>query len=56
VAFAKLANQYYESQPMKWWQHLDRFRLNKMTGIDIVAMGSSIGTATVVGEYNGVFD
>lgn len=37
VAFAKLANQYYESQPMKWWQHLDKFRLNKMTGIDIVA-------------------
>lgn len=37
VAFAKLAFQYYGSQPMKWWQHLDRFRLNKMTGIDIVA-------------------
>ena len=37
VAFAKLANQYYESDPMKWWRHLDKFRLNKMTGIDIVA-------------------
>ena len=37
VAFAKLANQYYESDPMKWWAHLDKFRLNKMTGIDIVA-------------------
>jgi cell division protein FtsI (penicillin-binding protein 3) len=37
VAFAKLAFQYYGSQPMKWWQHLDRFRLNQMTGIDIVA-------------------
>jgi cell division protein FtsI (penicillin-binding protein 3) len=37
VAFAKLATQYYDQQPMKWWQHLDYFRLNKMTGIDIVA-------------------
>lgn len=37
VAFAKLATQYYQDQPMKWWEHIDRFRLNKMTGIDIVA-------------------
>lgn len=37
VAFAKLATQYYQDQPMKWWQHLDHFRLNKPTGIDIVA-------------------
>jgi cell division protein FtsI (penicillin-binding protein 3) len=37
VAFAKLAFQYYQDQPMKWYQHLDRFRLTKLTGIDIVA-------------------
>ena len=37
VAFAKLANEYYQNQPMKWYQHLDRFRLTKLTGIDIVA-------------------
>ena len=37
VAFAKLATQYYENQPMKFWEHIDRFRLNKMTGIEIVA-------------------
>lgn len=37
VAFAKLATQYYQDQPIKWWQHIDRFRLNKETGIDIVA-------------------
>lgn len=37
VAFAKLATQYYQQQPMKWWQHIDHYRLNKMTGIDIVA-------------------
>ena len=37
VAFAKLATQYYQSQPMKWWAHLDKFRLNKVTGVDITA-------------------
>ncbi|MEI2747840.1 MAG: penicillin-binding transpeptidase domain-containing protein [Ferruginibacter sp.] len=37
VAFAKLANQYYQEQPFKWAGHMDKFRLNKMTGIDIVA-------------------
>lgn len=37
VAFAKLANQFYATQPTKFWEHIDRFRLNKMTGIDIVA-------------------
>jgi cell division protein FtsI (penicillin-binding protein 3) len=37
VAFAKLAYQYYQEQPMKWYQHMDRFGLTKMTGIDIVA-------------------
>jgi len=37
VAFAKLADQYYSSNPMKWYEHLDKFRLNKYSGIDIVA-------------------
>lgn len=37
VAFAKLANQYYEAQPTKFTDHLATFRLNQMTGIDIVA-------------------
>ncbi|MFT3910124.1 MAG: penicillin-binding protein [Ferruginibacter sp.] len=37
VAFAKLATQYYQDQPTKFTDHLDKFRLNKMTGIDIVA-------------------
>lgn len=37
VAFAKLATQYYQSQPMKWWGHLDKFRLNKITGVDVTA-------------------
>lgn len=37
VAFAKLATQYYQDQPTKFTDHLDKFRLNKMTGVDIVA-------------------
>ena len=37
VAFAKLAHEYYQNQPMKWYQHLDHFRLTKLTGIDIIA-------------------
>lgn len=37
VAFAALATQYYQEQPTKFTDHLDKFRLNKMTGIDIVA-------------------
>ena len=37
VAFATLANQYYGADPAKFIDHLTRFRLNKMTGIDIIA-------------------
>ena len=37
VAFAKMADQYYHSQPSKFINHLHDFRLDQMTGIDIVA-------------------
>lgn len=37
VAFAKLAEQFYHDDPNKFVEHLQRFRLNKMTGIEIVA-------------------
>jgi cell division protein FtsI (penicillin-binding protein 3) len=37
VAFAKLAHQYYNDQPQKWVDHISKFRLDKMTGVDIVA-------------------
>jgi len=37
VAFAKLADQYYHNEPTKFTDHLAKFRLNKMTGIEIVA-------------------
>ncbi|MEP7256475.1 MAG: penicillin-binding protein 2, partial [Ferruginibacter sp.] len=37
VAFAKLADQYYHEQPSKFIDHLHKFRLDQMTGIDITA-------------------
>ena len=37
VAFAKLADQFYHDDPNKFIGHLQRFRLHKMTGIEIVA-------------------
>ena len=37
VAFAKLAEQYYRSQPSKFIEHLHKFRLDVLTGIDIAA-------------------
>ncbi|HMO62973.1 MAG TPA: penicillin-binding protein [Ferruginibacter sp.] len=37
VAFAKLADQYYHTQPSKFVAHLHRFRLDTLTGIDLTA-------------------
>ncbi len=37
VAFAKLAEQYYKSQPQKFYDHLHKMRLDTYTGVDIVA-------------------
>ncbi len=37
VAFAKLADQYYHSQPSKFIDHLHRYRLDTLTGIDLTA-------------------
>jgi cell division protein FtsI (penicillin-binding protein 3) len=37
VAFAKMADQYYHSQPSKFIDHLHHFRLDTITGIDIDA-------------------
>jgi len=37
VAFAKMADQFYHSQPSKFTDHLHRFRLDTMTGIDITS-------------------
>ena len=37
VAFAKLADQYYHTQPSKFIDHLHHLRLDTITGIDITA-------------------
>jgi cell division protein FtsI (penicillin-binding protein 3) len=37
VAFAKLADQYYHNQPTKFLNHLHKFRLDMVTGIDVTA-------------------
>jgi cell division protein FtsI (penicillin-binding protein 3) len=37
VAFAKLADQYYHTQPSKFIDHLHKFRLDTITGIDLTA-------------------
>ena len=37
VAFAKLADQYYHNQPSKFIDHLHRFRLDTITGVDLTA-------------------
>ena len=37
VAFAKLADQYYHTQPSKFIDHLHHLRLDTLTGIDITA-------------------
>lgn len=42
VAFAKLADQYYHTQPEKWYEHLSRMRLDTITGIDILGAGKPL--------------
>jgi len=37
VAFAKLADQYYHSQPSKFINNLHRYRLDTITGVDLTA-------------------
>lgn len=37
VAFAKLADNFYHSQPSRFISHLHKFRLDTLTGIDLTA-------------------
>jgi cell division protein FtsI (penicillin-binding protein 3) len=37
VAFAKLAEQYYHHQPKRFTDHLHRFRLDTLTGVEVTA-------------------
>jgi cell division protein FtsI (penicillin-binding protein 3) len=36
VAFAKMADEFYENRPEKFWEHLHKLHLDTLTGIDIV--------------------
>jgi cell division protein FtsI (penicillin-binding protein 3) len=38
VAFAKLADEYYQNQPEKFYQHLHRLRLDVNSGVDITGV------------------
>lgn len=49
VAFAKLADQYYSSQPDKFIDHLRSYRLDKITGVDLTA---SSGRPTIKSPKN----
>ncbi len=49
VAFAKLADQYYGSQPSKFTAHLHKFRLDTLTGVDLTA---SSGRPTIKNPTN----
>ncbi|HSQ43663.1 MAG TPA: penicillin-binding transpeptidase domain-containing protein, partial [Ginsengibacter sp.] len=40
VAFAKMADEYYHNQPMRFYNHLHALRLDTATGIDIVGAAS----------------
>ena len=42
VAFAKLAEEYYQEQPLKFWEHLHHLRLDTMTGIDLVGQAKPL--------------
>lgn len=44
VAFAKLADQYYSTQPKKFTDHIHHYRLDTLTGIDVTA---SAGRPTI---------
>jgi cell division protein FtsI (penicillin-binding protein 3) len=37
VAFAKLADQFYHKEPQKFLDHLHKMRLDRSTGVDIIA-------------------
>ncbi|MEO8765158.1 MAG: penicillin-binding protein [Ginsengibacter sp.] len=42
VAFARLAEQYYHDQPIRFYNHLHHLRLDTVTGIDIVGAAAPL--------------
>lgn len=54
VAFAKLVNQYYHSDPMKYIAHLQKLQLNKKTGIDLTGERNPLIKTTKSVSWNKV--
>ncbi|PSK94738.1 penicillin-binding protein [Taibaiella chishuiensis] len=54
VAFAKLVNQYYFNDPMKYIRHLQKLKLNIKTGIDLTGERSPRIKTTSSSDWNKV--
>jgi len=54
VAFAKLVNQYYHNDPMKYISHLQQLKLNQRTGIDLTGEQSPMIKTTQSKSWNKV--
>jgi cell division protein FtsI (penicillin-binding protein 3) len=54
VAFAKMVNQYYKNDPMKYISHLQKFGLNKRTGIDLTGEQAPMIKTTASKSWNKV--
>jgi len=52
VAFAKLVNQYYAKDPMKFINHLQKLHLHKKTGIDLNGERSPVIKTTKSKSWN----
>lgn len=52
VAYAKLVDQYYHNKPMKYIQHLQKFGLDKKTGIDLAGEGMPLIKTTSHKHWN----
>jgi cell division protein FtsI (penicillin-binding protein 3) len=52
VAFAKLVDQYYSKNPMKYIKHLQDLKLNKKTGIDIAGESTPVIKTTQSKSWN----
>jgi cell division protein FtsI (penicillin-binding protein 3) len=54
VAFAKLVNQYYHDDPMKYIAHLQKLKLDHRTGIDLGGEGRPLIKTTASKSWNKV--
>ncbi|KAA5537316.1 transpeptidase family protein [Taibaiella lutea] len=54
VAFAKMVNQHYHDNPMKYIRHLQKLGLNKRTGIDLTGEQNPLIKTTASKSWNTV--